>query len=127
MLFVAGKTADLVVVVYEYHVRCMLRVGELFGSHLAVVHDDHLVAHGDQVGSCAIQADHATAGLAGNNIGFKTIAVVAIGDGNQFVFLDAGCFHQFGVDGDGADVIKFRLGDGCTMNFALKHIQQHKV
>ncbi len=78
VLFVAGKTADLVVVVYEYHVRRMLRVGELFGSHLAVVHDDHLVTYGNQVGSCAIQADYATARLAGNNIGFKTIAVVAM-------------------------------------------------
>ena len=92
MLFVAGKTTDLVVVVYEYHVRRMLRIGELFGSHLAIVHDDYLVAYGNQVGGCAIQTDYATACLAGNNIGFKAIAIVAIGDGNQFVFLDAGCF-----------------------------------
>lgn len=54
VLFVAGKAADLVVVVYEHYVRSMCRVGELFGGHLAVVHDDDLVAHRYQVRCCAI-------------------------------------------------------------------------
>ena len=127
VLFVAGKAADLIVVINEHYMRSVRWVGELFRGHLAVVHDDYLVAYGYQVCGGTVQADYATAWLAGDNVGFQAVAVVAVGNGNQLVFLDAGCFHQLRVDGDGADVIKFRLGNGCTMNFALKHIQQHKV
>ena len=125
VLLIAGETRDLVIVVHEHDMRSIGGIFELLWRHLAIVHDDHLIAHIHQVRCCAIQADDSTAWLSCDHIGFKAIAVIAIGDGNELVFHDACGFHEIGVDGDRSDVIELSLSYGCAMDLALQYIEQH--
>ena len=123
MALVARDALGAVVVVDEHHAR-RVRVGFL-GGHQGVAHDDHLVAHRDAASGGAVEADHAAAALACDDIGLETLAVVHVDNLYLLVLADARGIHQVLVDGDAAHVVKLGLDDGGAVDFALQHGREH--
>ena len=102
------------------------RVGlDLVAVHQRIAHDDDLVARGHAARRRAVEADHATAALACDDVGLEALAVVDVDDLHLLVLADARSLHQVLVDGDAANVVKLGLDDGCAVDLALQHVQKH--
>ena len=100
-------------------------LGGLLRGHLAVAHDDDLVADVYEVGGGTVQADDTAAGLAGDGVGLEAVAVVDVRDLDLLVLADAGGVQEVLVDGDGTDVVELGLGDRGAVNLALEHVELH--
>jgi hypothetical protein len=63
--------------------------------------------------------------VCGLGIGFKPLAVGDIIDGYLFIRGNSGSFHQFGVNGDAAGIIKIGVGNRGAMYLGFEHNTGH--
>src|SRR5688500_2288650 len=99
--------------------------GEFGGRRVDEGEDDELVADLGESGGGAVDADDAGAGLAGDDVGFEAVSVVAVGDEDGFVGEEAGGFQQVAVDRDAPVVIDVGVSDGGPVEFCLEEFGQH--
>ena len=92
------------------------------GGHGDEGEDDDAVADVGEAGGGAVDADDAGAGGAGDDVGFKAVAVFAVGDEDLFVGEQAGGAEEVGIDGDGAVVVQVGLRDNRVVNLRFQQL-----
>jgi len=95
------------------------------GGGIDPADDDELVASLCEASGCAVDADDACAGGAGDDVGFEAVAIVAIGDENGFIGEQAGGAEEVGIDGDRAVVVHVGLSDSGAMDFGFEKSEKH--
>ena len=113
----------LIAFVYDDHARPVRFHFHWRRQHEA--HDDHAMTHLCEHGRGPIDPNHTAAGLTGNDVGFKAIAVVAIGDDDRFIGKQPADFQQIGIDGNAAVVIHISEGDDGAMDFRFQKFREH--
>ena len=94
--------------------------------HLSIGADDQLVADAGLAGRRAIEADHAGAALAFDDIGREAFAVVDVVDLDTFVEQQARRIDQILVDRDRAFIMEIALRNGGAVHFAFEHREKHQ-
>jgi hypothetical protein len=109
---------DLAVVLVHEHQLRLVR-GDFAGFQLHEGSDDYQVALGGTARGRAVHGNHAAATLALDGVGGEAFAVVDVPDVDLLEFADAGSFQQVFVDGAGAFVVQFAVGNGGAMDLAI--------
>ena len=76
-----------------------------FGCGVDVGHHDDFITNSGQPSGRAINADDAASGLAWNDVGVESVAIITIGDGDSFIGIEAGSPQQITIDGDAAVIV----------------------
>lgn len=83
----------------------------LFGSHLAVCHNDNLVTYLSLACRCTIKTDTATATLTGYGVGIKTLAVIIINNEHALTGKETDSIHEVLIYSNTAHVVQIGLCD----------------
>ena len=78
-----------------------------------------------EVGGGAVEADLTGVGLAFDDVGLESGAVVDVDHGNLLELEQVGSMHQVAVDGDRPDVLEIRVRDGGAVDLRLHHAAAH--
>ena len=81
--------------------------------------DDNQITHRSPARGRAIDRDDAAAALGADRVSDETFAVVDVPDMDLFVFANIGSVQQVFVDGAGAFVVEFAVGDAGARAAAL--------
>ena len=87
--------------------------------------EDHEVAGVHQVRRGAVDADHAAAALAGDDVGLQPRAVGDVDDRDLLARQQVGGLHQVLVDGHRADVVQVGLRHRGPVDLGLQHRAEH--
>jgi hypothetical protein len=101
--------------------------GQLRVVVVPVADDDHPVATMDQMSGGTVETDLTGARRAFDDVGLETSTVVDVDDGDLLELEQIGLPHQVSVDGDRADVVQVRVGDGGAVDLRLHHATTHDV
>src|SRR5690242_4921381 len=87
---------------------------------LNVRHDDNQIAHVDEMGSGAIQLNHAPATLSLNCIGFEPVAIGDIYDLDTLERQNICRLHQDGIQCDRANIVQIRACHDSAVNLSVE-------
>ena len=114
---------DTVVFVQDNHFRFPTgNFGFVYGSK---THDRQPVAGLAQVRGGAVENDRATAGFAGDGIGFEPLAVTHVTAEHPLIGQQADFLHQRAVHREAALVVDVGVGHRSAMNFGFEHLNLH--
>ena len=86
-----------------------------------------LVAGGHEVRGGTVEADHAAARLAGDDVGLQARAALDVCHLDLLILEDACGVHEVLVDGDRPNVVDLGLRDRGSVDLALEHVENHVV
>lgn len=115
---------DAVVLAEDDNLR--LPLGRLLFADGGKAHDGEAVASFAEVRGGAVQDNLTRAGFAGDDVGFKPVAVGRVAAQDALVGPQTGSLHQIRRDGQAAFVIHVAVGDGGAVNlrFEQKHLHE---
>src|SRR5689334_25198077 len=93
---------------------------------MGVSADDHAIANLGLVRGGTVDRDHARTFFTPDGVGGEALAVVDVVDLDLFVLADAGQVQPFTIDGAGAFVIEYSVGDFGAMQLGFEHDGVHE-
>ena len=112
-----------VVVIGDYDARAMRF--HFFRRGIKERHHDDLVANARKPGSRAIDADDSAPRLAGDDVSFKTVPIVAISHENGFIRIKPRSPQKIAVDGNAAVIVDVSKRDGSAVDFCFEESDEH--